>query len=92
MPDLPTVQESGVPNFDVLSWNAIYVRAETPQPIIDKLNAVMVEVLAEPETKKRMLEIGVESRGGTPAEALKRLTDDIAKWTAVINKAGIEKR
>jgi len=92
MPDLPTVQESGVPNFDVLSWNAIYVRAETPQPIIDKLNAVMVEVLADPETKKRMLEIGVEARGSTPADTLKRLTDDITKWTAVINKAGIEKR
>jgi tripartite-type tricarboxylate transporter receptor subunit TctC len=92
MPNLPTAQEAGVPNFDVLSWNAIYVRTETPQPIVDKLNAIMVEVLADPETKKRMLDIGVESRGGTPAETLKRLTDDITKWTAVIDKAGIEKR
>jgi len=92
MPDLPTVQEAGVPNFDVRSWNAIYVRAETPQPIIDRLNAIMREVLAETDTKERILAVGAEARGGTQAETLQRLTDDITKWSAVIDKAGIEKR
>lgn len=92
LPNLPTAQEAGVPNFDVLSWNAIYVRAETPDEIVNKLGATMREVLADEDTKKRMLAIGVEARGGTPEETLKRLTDDITRWTAVIDKAGIEKR
>jgi tripartite-type tricarboxylate transporter receptor subunit TctC len=92
MPDLPTAQEAGVPNFDVRSWNAIYVRAETPQPIIDRLNAIMREVLAQANTKERILAVGAEARGGTQAETLQRLTDDITKWSAVIDRAGIEKR
>jgi len=92
LPNLPTVQEAGVPNFDVLSWNAIFVPAGVSDEIVNKLNGIMREVMAEDDTKKRMLQIGVESRAGTPEEALKRLTDDIARWTAVIDKAGIEKR
>ncbi|MDH7793976.1 MULTISPECIES: tripartite tricarboxylate transporter substrate-binding protein [unclassified Beijerinckia] len=92
LPNLPTAQEAGVPNFDVLSWNAIYVPAGVSDEIVNKLNGIMREVMADEDTKKRMLQIGVESRGGTPEETLKRLTDDITRWTAVIDKANIEKR
>jgi tripartite-type tricarboxylate transporter receptor subunit TctC len=91
-PDIPTVAEGGVPGFDVVSWNAFFVRAETPKEIIATLNAAMREVLADPDTRKRALELGIETRGSTPEEIRKRLTDDIARWSSVIEKAGIEKR
>ena len=91
-PDIPTVAEGGVAGFDVVSWNAFFVRAETPKEIISTLNAAMRDVLADPDTRKRALELGIETRGGTPEEIGKRLTDDIARWSSVIEKAGIPRR
>jgi tripartite-type tricarboxylate transporter receptor subunit TctC len=92
LPNVPTVAESGVPGFDVVSWNAFFVHADTPQPIIDALNAGLKTALEDADTKKRALELGIEARHSTPQEIGKRLADDIAKWTAVIEKAGVEKR
>ncbi|MDP2357925.1 MAG: tripartite tricarboxylate transporter substrate binding protein [Beijerinckiaceae bacterium] len=91
-PEIPTVAEGGVPGFDVVSWNAFFVRAETPKEIIATLSAAMRDVLADPDTRKRALELGIETRGSTPEEIGKRLTDDIARWSDVITKAGVEKR
>lgn len=91
-PDIPTAAEGGLKGFDVVSWNAFFVRAETPKEIIATLNAAMREVLADPDTRKRALELGIETRGSTPEEIGKRLTDDIARWSSVIEKAGVERR
>lgn len=91
-PNIPTVAESGVPGFDVVSWNAFFVRAGTPKDVIATLNSAMRDVLADPDTRKRALELGIEARGSTPEEIGKRLTDDITRWSAVIEKAGIPKR
>lgn len=91
-PDIPTVAEGGVPGFDVVSWNAFFVKADTPKEIIDTLNAAMRDVLSDPDTRKRALELGIITRASTPAELGKRLTDDITRWSDVIVKAGIEKR
>lgn len=91
-PNIPTVAESGVPGFDVVSWNAFFVRAETPKDVIATLNSAMREVLADPDTRKRALELGIVASGSTPEEIGKRLTDDIKRWSAVIEKAGIPKR
>ena len=92
LPDLPTVAEGGVPGFDVTSWNAIFAPAGTPQPIIDTLNKGILEVLAMPETKKQLLDLGIEAKGSTPAELGDKLKADIVKWTAIIDKSGIEKQ
>ena len=91
-PDIPTVAEGGVPGFGVVSWNAFFVKADTPKEIIDTLNAAMRDVLSDPDTRKRALELGIITRASTPAELGKRLTDDITRWSDVIVKAGIEKR
>jgi tripartite-type tricarboxylate transporter receptor subunit TctC len=66
--------------------------AGTPQPIIDALNKGILEVLAMPETKKQLLDLGIEAKGSTPAELGDKLKADIAKWTAIIDKSGIEKQ
>ena len=79
--------EAGVPDFDVTSWNALYAPAGTPQPIIDKLNAALHEVLADPDLKKRALDLGIDAKGSTPAEIDARMRSDIAKWAKVIEQA-----
>jgi tripartite-type tricarboxylate transporter receptor subunit TctC len=91
-PDLPTVQESGVGNYDVVSWNALFARSGTPPDVIKTLNAALQEILAEPETKKKMLLLGIEAKAGTPEAIEDRLKSDIVKWRAVIEKAHIPKQ
>ncbi len=92
MPDVPSAAEAGVPLFDVQSWNALYAPAGTPQPIIDKLNATLKDVLADPEVKKRALDLGIDSAGSTPADLDARMKADIEKWTKVIDNAHIPKQ
>lgn len=92
LPDVPTAQEQGVQGFDVTSWNAIFAPAGTPPEVVKKLNAALVEVLADPAIQKRFAELGVEARSSTPEEIGKRLSGDITKWSVVIEKAGIPKQ
>ncbi len=92
LPNVPTVSQSGVAGFEVVSWNALYAPAGTPQPIITALNTALQGVLADPDLKKRALESGIEIRASSPAEIDARMKADIAKWTAVIEKAGIAKQ
>ncbi len=92
LPDAPTAKEAGEPKWEITSWNAIFAPAGTPPDVIATLNKALNEVLADPEVKKKALELGIDARGSTPQEIQARLKDDIAKWADVIQKAGIEKR
>lgn len=91
-PDIPTLQEAGVANYDVVSWNALFAPAGTPPEIVKTLNQALQEVLAEADVKKRLLELGIEARASTPEEISARLKSDIDKWRKVIEKAGIPKQ
>ena len=92
LPNVPTVAEGGVRGFDVTSWNAIFAPAGTPEPVIATLNKAILEVLAMPETKKQLLDLGIEAKGSTPTELGDKLKADIVKWTGIIDKSGIEKQ
>nr|WP_245422980.1 tripartite tricarboxylate transporter substrate-binding protein [Neorhizobium huautlense] len=89
LPDVPTAQEQGVAGFDVTSWNGVFAPAGTPEEVVKKLNAALVDVLADPAIQKRFADLGVEARSSTPQEIGDRLKSDIAKWGEVIKKAGI---
>jgi tripartite-type tricarboxylate transporter receptor subunit TctC len=89
-PDLATVQESGVANYDVVSWNALFAPAGTPPQIVNTLNRALQDILADAGVKKRLLELGIEARASTPQEVAARLRSDIDKWQKVIEKAGIQ--
>jgi putative tricarboxylic transport membrane protein len=91
LPNVPTVAEV-VPGYEVTSWNGLAAPAGTPAPILDRLNAVMREILVIPEVKTRYAEFGVEAKASSPAELKARLEGDIKKWSAVIEKAGIPKQ
>lgn len=91
-PELPTVQESGVSGYDVVSWNALFARSGTPPEIIRTLNAALQDILGDPETKKKFLALGIEAKAGTPKAIEDRLKSDIVKWRAVTEKAKIPKQ
>ena len=90
--DVPTVQESGVAGYDVVSWNAFFAPKGTPQEAVDRLNAALKDVLAQPEVKARLLDLGIEAQWSTPEEIQGRLKSDIDKWGKVIEQAGIQKQ
>ena len=92
LPDVSTVKEAGGGDFEARSWNAIFAPKGTPPEVIKMLNAALREVLELPDLKKRALELGIEARASSPDEILGRLKDDIGKWAAVIDRAGIEKQ
>jgi tripartite-type tricarboxylate transporter receptor subunit TctC len=91
LPDVPTANDQGVKDFAASSWNSLYVRVETPPDIIDKLNKAMREALADSSVKQRLLDLGVDSKASTPAEMDAQMQSDITRWTAVVQRAGIEK-
>ena len=91
-PDMATVRESGVTDYDVVSWNALFAPSGTPPEIIKTLNSALREILADADVRKRPLDLGIEAKVSTPEELSDRLKSDIDKWGKVIEKAGIEKQ
>jgi tripartite-type tricarboxylate transporter receptor subunit TctC len=91
-PNVATVHEAGVANYDVVSWNALFAPANTSPEIVKALNDALQVILAEPEVKKRLLELGIAAKASTPKEISARLKSDIEKWRDVIEKAGIPKQ
>lgn len=92
MPDVPTLMEQGVPDFDVSSWNALVARSGTPPEAIATLNRAANEALATVELRTALMQAGVEPRGGSPEGLGQLLTADTARWAEVIEKAGIERQ
>ena len=90
LPGVPTVAEQGVPGFDVSAWNALYAPKGTPAAIITRLNAEVAKVLAQPDTQQRLLQLGHEPVGGTPAELAAFEKTEREKWGPIIRKAGLK--
>ena len=91
LPAIPTVQESGIKDFEVVSWNGISVPAATPSAVVQILTRAINEVLARTDVQEKVSKLGMEMRGSTPEAMTERMKSDIAKWAAVIEKAGIPK-
>lgn len=90
LPGVPTVAEQGVPGFDVSAWNALYAPKGTPAAVITRLNAEVAKVLAQPDTQQRLLQLGHEPVGGTPAELAAFEKTEREKWGPIIRKAGLK--
>jgi tripartite-type tricarboxylate transporter receptor subunit TctC len=90
LPQVPTMMQAGVANYDVASWNALAAPAKTPQPVIDKLNAAANEALQSPAVKDKLLALGVRAQGGTPRQLQTLLAAETTHWREVIRAAKIE--
>jgi tripartite-type tricarboxylate transporter receptor subunit TctC len=88
--DVPTMQEAGVPDFEVDSWYAMLVPAKTPRPIIDKLNKALNTVLAEPAIRAQLLDQGADAVGGTPEALGKVIAAEVPKWIKLAKDANIK--
>ena len=87
-PELPTVAESGLPGYEVNSWSGLLAPAATPKPIVARLNAEVIKILAESDVRQQLLNQGFEVLGGTPEQFGVFIKSEIVKWTRVIRDAG----
>ncbi len=90
LPDVPTVAEAGLPNFEVTTWYGVLAPAGTPRPIINRLNAELVRAMHAPEMKERLASIGTDPKTSTPEEFADYIRQEIAKWGKVIREAGLK--
>ncbi len=89
-PELPTIAEAGLPGYEVTGWNGLLAPANTPRPIVDKLNKAVVTALQSPEVQKLLAEQGLEPAGNSPEQFAALMHADIEKWIRVTRAAGIQ--
>lgn len=92
LPEVPTLRESGLADYAVVGWNALFAPARTPRPVITLLNRHLREILAAPEIRSRLLGLGVEPAADTPEALGALLRQDIATWASVIERADIQRQ
>ena len=88
-PDIPTIAESGLPDYEWDSWGGILAPAKTPRPVIDKLNAAIVRVLSSPEMLERLRALGAEPAPSTPSELDAFISAQLRAIAQVARNAGI---
>jgi len=92
LPEVPTMNEAGLPNFKMTVWHALYAPKGTPKPIIDRLSKALQEALQDPNLKQRYAELGAEAvsqERATPDALREHLKAEIDQWGPIIQKAGV---
>lgn len=88
-PNVPTMAEAGLPNFEMVSWQALYAPQGTPPNIVQRLNAEVVKALQNPEVRQKMTQqLGMEVVGSTPAELQAFMAKEIPRWAELVQKSG----
>jgi tripartite-type tricarboxylate transporter receptor subunit TctC len=87
-PELPTIDEAGVPGYVAATWTGVIAPAGVPRPIVDKLNTAINRVLASESFKTKFARIGDEPGGGSPEDFAEVIRSDSAKWADVIKRSG----
>lgn len=90
LPDTPALAEAGVPGYEIVSWQAVFAPAGTPQPVVQRLSTEIAKILQEPEIKSRLSALGVEPSGAGPAELGSFQKSEVAKWAQLIKTANIK--
>jgi tripartite-type tricarboxylate transporter receptor subunit TctC len=90
LPDIPTVAEAGLKDFEVTTWYGIMAPAATPRPIVTRLNSELVKIMHAPETRERLAAMATDPLTSTPEEFGAYLTREIAKWGDVVRKANLK--
>lgn len=90
LPDVPTIQEGGVPGYEVSGWYGVIGPAGMPKPIVDRLNREINGILQIPETRDLLAKQGADPRTATPEEFAASMSSDLQKWAKVVATAGIK--
>ena len=88
LPDLPTMDEAGLPGFDASTWHGLVAPAGTPPDIIEALHEAAVKALHDPEVQSSLGKLGVDIVGDTPQEFAAYIKAEIPKWTAIVKTSG----
>lgn len=91
-PQIPTMKEGGVAFINISAWSGLFAPKDTPPEIVAKLSEGVREVLAEPEIKSRLADIGFEVQWMAPSDFARHLKDDIELWATTTKEAGIERQ
>lgn len=91
LPDVPTLDESGLKGYETVAWGGVVAPKGTPADVVKQLNASMIKALQAPEVKKGLEGLGAEPAGGSPEDFKQLIDRETAKWRAIIDTAGIEK-
>jgi tripartite-type tricarboxylate transporter receptor subunit TctC len=89
-PGIPTVAESGVPGFEVTSWNGLIGPKGLPRPVVERLNTEMTTILAQKELGERLRSDGLTAAGGTPEQLYEQVRSELEKWRELITRARIK--
>ena len=90
LPNVPTTEEAGLPDFQIMNWQGLFAPFGTPKPVIDKIAQVVAEVVRKPEIRERFAKVGFDARGDGPAAAAEQVRANVARWSDVILRAGIK--
>jgi len=88
LPDVPTMQEAGVPGFEASSWFGVLAPAGTPRDIVTRLDTEIAKWLATPEAREKLASQGAIAAGGTPEDFARHITAETAKWAKVVKASG----
>jgi tripartite-type tricarboxylate transporter receptor subunit TctC len=89
-PNIPTVSESGYPDFQVVTWFGLFAPAGTPGPVVDRLHREVTEAIRTPAIRKRLIELGAEPVSNSPSEFSALVKSDIVRWAKVVKAANIQ--
>jgi len=90
LPELPTMIEAGIPDFDVVLWAGLFAPAGTPRAVVERIHQSAVKAMQLPEVRERMLALGITPVGNTPEELAAIVKADLEKWTRVAKQAGVK--
>ena len=90
LPEMPTLDESGLKGYEIVGWNGLFVPAGTPPAIVNKLHAAVVKALALPDVRERLTTMGADGIGNTPQQFTAFIKAEIVKWAKVVKDAGIK--
>ena len=89
-PNVPTIAESGIPNYELSGWYAVFVPGKTPKAIVDRLNTELVKALKEADVRARFALIGAEPVGSSPQELASTLKAETARWATIVRERNIK--
>ena len=90
LPNVPTIAEAGQKGFDMGSWQAVFAPAGTPKPVVERLHAEIMKIVATPDVQARLKNFGMVSSNMTPAELGAYQKSEVEKWAQVIKAAGVK--
>jgi tripartite-type tricarboxylate transporter receptor subunit TctC len=90
LPDVPTLQEAGVPGYEASVWLALLAPAGTPRDIVNKLNSEIGKLMSSPDTRKALYDAGVEVSPSTPEAMTEYMAQEMVRWGKVVKETGIK--